>query len=128
MSYTVKEIVLQKLGSTTLTDLDVDMAIEEVALEIKQYIHRTLIPNGLIYTHANMVVDYLRYFNKMTNTAEVSGDIFANLGSLEMGDTSIKFGASTNTSGAPETYHKPSLDPILLNYKAQLNRHRRFIP
>ena len=125
---TTREIVLAKLGEAVVSDPVIDMAIEECQYEIIQYIKKPSIPEGLKYTHANMAVDVIRYQEKMNSIFSASGESIETLpiGTINMGDSEIKFGIKSTDSGAPEVFHKPSLDKLLMNYISQLNRHRTF--
>lgn len=133
----VKDIVIQKLGGDyplPITESEVDAGIEEAKVEILNYCNIITIPDALRFTHANMVVDYLRWQNQAkTPTAENgsdAGDIsLAQVKSLKLGNMDIDLSGgsvSVGTAGSSTNAlksHAPNLDDILLNYRAQLNRY-----
>lgn len=106
---TVQEIVLSKLKLSTIT-MDIEMAIEEIEIKIRNYCNipsEDQIPQGLIFTHANMVIDLIK------NESSEIGD--QTIKSIGMGDTKYTF----------DTSSKDSIPKLILNYEADLKAYRR---
>lgn len=134
---TVSEIVIAKLGGDyplVVTDVDIDMAIEEVEVEIKGYCNINTIPETLKFVEANMCVDYLRWQTAIRSSTGAQTQPSENLsvsqlGEVQLGNMTFKLNsgiANTDTGSSmnPRKSHIPKLDTILMNYVAQLNRYR----
>lgn len=126
---TVFEIVNAKLNNDAITELDIHMAIDEVGEEIKNYCNIDEIPNGLKYTWANMAIDLAKYQFEANNPVDDILDAIdaTDVSTLKIGDTQIALGGNNSERATALKSHKPNLDQILMNYKAQLNRYRRMV-
>jgi len=126
---TVFEIVNAKLNNDAITELDIHMAIDEVGEEIKNYCNIDEIPNGLKYTWANMAIDLAKYQFEVNNPVDDILDAIdaTDVSTLKIGDTQIALGGNNSERATALKSHKPNLDQILMNYKAQLNRYRRMV-
>jgi len=126
---TVFEIVSAKLNNEAITELDINMAIDEVGEEIKNYCNIDIIPDGLRYTWANMAIDLAKYQYEVNNPVDDILDALdaTDVSTLKIGDTQIALGGNNSERATALKSHKPNLDQILMNYKAQLNRYRRMV-
>jgi hypothetical protein len=126
---TVFEIVSAKLNNEAITELDINMAIDEVGEEIKNYCNIDEIPDGLKYTWANMAIDLAKYQYEVNNPVDDILDAIdaTDVSTLKIGDTQIALGGNNSERATALKSHKPNLDQILMNYKAQLNRYRRMV-
>ena len=126
---TVFEIVSAKLNNEAITELDINMAIDEVGEEIKNYCNIDIIPDGLRYTWANMAIDLAKYQYEVNNPVDDILDAIdaTDVSTLKIGDTQIALGGNNSERATALKSHKPNLDQILMNYKAQLNRYRRMV-
>ncbi len=126
---TVFEIVSAKLNNEAITELDINMAIDEVGEEIKNYCNIDIIPDGLRYTWANMAIDLAKYQYEVNNPVDDILDALdaTDVSTLKIGDTNIALGGNNSERATALKSHKPNLDQILMNYKAQLNRYRRMV-
>lgn len=106
---TAQEIVLSKLKLSTITT-DIEIAIEEIEIKIRNYCNIPFeeeLPVGLVYTHANMVVDLIN---------SGSSDIGAQtIKSMSMGDTSYTFDVNS----------KVDIVRLIVDYEADLKAYRR---
>ena len=126
---TVFEIVSAKLNNEAITELDINMAIDEVGEEIKNYCNIDIIPDGLRYTWANMAIDLAKYQYEVNNPVDDILDALdaTDVSTLKIGDTNIALGGNNSERAKALKSHRPNLDQIILNYKAQLNRYRRMV-
>ena len=126
---TVFEIVSAKLNNEAITELDINMAIDEVGEEIKNYCNIDIIPDGLRYTWANMAIDLAKYQYEVNNPVDDILDALdaTDVSTLKIGDTQIALGRNNSERAKALKSHRPNLDQIILNYKAQLNRYRRMV-
>ncbi len=126
---TVFEIVSAKLNNEAITELDINMAIDEVGEEIKNYCNIDIIPDGLRYTWANMAIDLAKYQYEVNNPVDDILDALdaTDVSTLKIGDTQIALGGNNSERAKALKSHRPNLDQIILNYKAQLNRYRRMV-
>jgi len=126
---TVFEIVSAKLNNEAITELDINMAIDEVGEEIKNYCNIDEIPDGLRYTWANMAIDLAKYQYEVNNPVDDILDALdaTDVSTLKIGDTNIALGGNNSERAKALKSHRPNLDQIILNYKAQLNRYRRMV-
>jgi len=126
---TVFEIVSAKLNNEAITELDINIAIDEVGEEIKNYCNIDIIPDGLRYTWANMAIDLAKYQYEVNNPVDDILDALdaTDVSTLKIGDTQIALGGNNSERATALKSHKPNLDQILMNYKAQLNRYRRMV-
>lgn len=115
----VLDIIKLKLPSnTTITEDEMQNAIDEVQNEIFQYCNITELPEGLYYTCANMSVDLLKYTQASftNNLAQIDAN---SVSSIKVGDTQINLQSNRG--------HKVNMDALIMNYNAQLNRFRRMV-
>ena len=126
---TVFEIVSAKLNNEAITELDINMAIDEVGEEIKNYCNIDEIPDGLKYTWANMAIDLAKYQFEVNNPVDDILDALdaTDVSTLKIGDTQIALGGNNSERATALKSHKPNLDQILMNYQAQLNKYRRMV-
>jgi hypothetical protein len=131
---TILEITQRKTADLkTVLEVDVEIAVEEIITVIKNYCNISEVPDELTYTAANMAADLLRYeyYKKKETDAAESVDVSIearsdDISSIDMGDTSVKFGAGI-ASGRKSALnsHQASLDNLTFQYKSQLNKFRR---
>lgn len=124
---TVLEIVNLKITDATITELDIQLAIDEVQMVIKNYCNIDEVPEALNYTWANMAVDLIKYNYESNNSGgEVAADA-ADVSSLKIGDTQIQLGGGSSSRAKVLNSHKLNLDRIVMNYQSQLNKFRRMV-
>lgn len=123
---TIIDLKLGTLKDQVTSDMKA-MIIDEVTTKIKEYCNIDNIPNELKYTHANMVVDMVKYYlsNSVgsSGTASSTGDITSSgvVSSINLGDMSLSISTS---GGGDKTAHANALDDILFNYRDSLNNYR----
>lgn len=98
----VRLILLNKLNVDALTP-QMELDIEQVCQQVKNYCHITEIPEELNFTVAEMIMDLQR---------ERTGEKI-NFTDANMGDTSYSFDADN------------SIDGLLRDYKTDLQRFRK---
>lgn len=106
---TVQEIVLSKLKLSTITP-DIEIAIAEIEIKIRNYCNipkDELLPQALVFTQANMVVDLIK------NESSDIGD--QTIKSVSMGDTSYTFDVNS----------KVNIVKLIVDYEADLKAYRR---
>ena len=133
---TVIEIVSAKvkalIASGAITDVDIQLAVDETAQSIRTYCNidvDCLLPVELNFTHANMTVDLLKYTYASNSTdAEAEVDA-AEVSSIKIGDTQIQLNgaSSTNARAAALRSHAARLDDVTMNYREQLNKFKRMV-
>lgn len=130
----VAEIVKNILKDPDIPEQDIQLSIAEVEQAIKNYCHVPTVPQQLNFVWARMVVDLIRYDTAVNMEAssdapdlglETNWNI--SVGSINMGDTSVKAGELDYSSPKYKALnsHTADLDSIVLNYKNQLNSFRR---
>ena len=130
----VVEIVKNILKDPDIPEQDIQLSIAEVEQAIKNYCHVPTVPQQLNFVWARMVVDLIRYDTAVNIEAssdapdlglETNWNI--SVGSINMGDTSVKAGELDYSSPKYKALnsHTADLDSIVLNYKNQLNSFRR---
>lgn len=126
---TVNEIVRTKIKNEAITELDIQLAVNEVEEVIKNYCNIDTIPDALKFTWANMSVDLVRYQYESNNSSEnVLNDIDASdVSNIKIGDTQIALQGNNSERGKTLKSHRPNLDQIVMNNKQQLNRFRRMV-
>jgi hypothetical protein len=126
---TVNEIVRAKVKIEAITELDIQLAVDEVKEVIKNYCSIDDIPEALKYTWANMAVDLVRYQYESNNSSEdVLNDIDASdVSNIKIGDTQIALQGNNSERGKTLKSHRPNLDQIVMNNKEQLNKFRRMV-
>jgi len=126
---TAAEILDVKLLALGITILDTTMLLEEVAITITNYCNILSVPDGLVFTHANMALDYARYQDELIKTPAQIDDVNINIDSIsavKVGDTNVTLGGNKGTQRSKLiNSHQIYLDGLLLNYKTQLNKFRR---
>jgi hypothetical protein len=126
---TVNEIVRAKIKDEAITELDIQLAIDEVEEVIKNYCNIDTIPDALKFTWANMAVDLIRYQYE-SNIGEddvLAGIDASDVSNLKIGDTQIALQGNNSERGKILKSHRPDLDQIVMNNKQQLNRFRRMV-
>lgn len=135
----IADIVKTQLGVDTPSEPLLNLTIDEVEQEIKNFCNIKEVPRELTYTFANIVVDLFRYRQEFINTTkkpvegeEEDDDITINEGnmnSIRVGDTTITFGSGSDTMVYNKNMrsHQANLDDVILNYKAQLKKFRRMV-
>jgi hypothetical protein len=136
MEMTVSEIVSAKvkalIAAGAITDVDIQLAVDETAQCIRTYCNidvSSILPVELNFTHANMAVDLLKYTHA-SNTAGADTEVdAAEVSSIKIGDTQIQLGgASTvNERASALRSHSARLDTLIMNYKDQLNKFKRMV-
>jgi hypothetical protein len=126
---TVNEIVRAKIKNEAITELDIQLAINEVEEVIKNYCNIDTIPDALKFTWANMSVDLVRYqYESNISADDVLAGIDANdISNLKIGDTQIALQGNNSERSKILKSHRPNLDQIVMNNKQQLNRFRRMV-
>lgn len=127
---TALEIVLGKNKTVAITEADLTLALEEVAVAIKNYCNISTIPTELNYTWANMALELAEYqYQKYLDTSTIAADPEpSEIDSVKVGDTqvSVKAGGK-GVRGKTLASHRPNLDGIVLNYADQLQKFRRMV-
>lgn len=127
---TLFEIVDAKLHSK-VDDVTCQMAIEEVEQAIKNYCNIDKVPQELKFIAANMAVDLVRYEQAISGENEEGLEEIgiSDVSSIKIGDTSINLGTGSENTVVDRARdaHRPNLDEIVFNYRAQLNRFRRMV-
>ena len=137
---TVLEITLAKVkalvDSGAVTEVDVQLAIDEVELVIRNYCNieeTSNIPEALSFTWANMAVDLLKYTYETNRTDAGAGGTTevdaSEVSSLKIGDTQISLGGSGSASQRSRILrsHVAVLDQLTMNHREQLNKFRRVV-
>jgi hypothetical protein len=126
---TVNEIVRTKIKNEAITELDIQLAINEVEEVIKNYCNIDTIPDALKFTWANMSVDLVRYQYESNISADdvLAGIDASDVSNLKIGDTQIALQGNNSERGKTLKSHRPNLDQIVMNNKQQLNRFRRMV-
>jgi len=126
---TVNEIVRTKIKNEAITELDIQLAVNEVEEVIKNYCNIDTIPDALKFTWANMSVDLVRYQYESNISADdvLAGIDASDISNLKIGDTQIALQGNNSERGKTLKSHRPNLDQIVMNNKEQLNRFRRMV-
>ena len=126
---TILEIVRAKIKDAAITELDIQLAIDEVQMVIKNYCSIDEVPEGLKYTWTNMAADLVLYQYASNNSSDdVLSDIdVGDISNLKIGDTQIALQGNNSERGKILKSHRPNLDQIVMNNKEQLNRFRRMV-
>ena len=126
---TVNEIVRTKIKNEVITELDIQLAVNEVEEVIKNYCNIDTIPDALKFTWANMSVDLVRYQYESNISADdvLAGIDASDVSNLKIGDTQIALQGNNSERGKTLKSHRPNLDQIVMNNKQQLNRFRRMV-
>lgn len=126
---TVNEIVRAKIKNEAITELDIQLAINEVEEVIKNYCNIDTIPDALKFTWANMSVDLVRYQYESNISADdvLAGIDASDVSNLKIGDTQIALQGNNSERSKILKSHRPNLDQIVMNNKQQLNRFRRMV-
>ena len=112
-----KDIIKAKTSGMELTDVEINLAMEEVEVAFKNYCSRYDIPDQARFLVANLAVDLLK--SQHAGDGSDGSDIPAGeLGSITVDDVSLSLDASKRS-------HVVNLDDILLNYREQLNQFRK---
>jgi len=125
----ILEIVRAKIKNEAITELDIQLAINEVEEVIKNYCNIDQVPEALKYTWANMTVDLVRYQYESNISADdvLAGIDASDVSNLKIGDTQIALQGNNSERGKTLKSHRPNLDQIVMNNKQQLNRFRRMV-
>jgi hypothetical protein len=126
---TILEIVQAKIKNEAITELDIQLAINEVEEVIKNYCNIDTIPEALKFTWANMSVDLVRYQYESNISADdvLAGIDASDVSNLKIGDTQIALQGNNSERSKTLKSHRPNLDQIVMNNKEQLNRFRRMV-
>jgi len=111
----ILDIVKLKLKGTTITEPEMELAIEEVSEVVKNYCNRDDVPSELNFTVANMAIDLLKYTSPESGDSDVST---SDVSSIRMGDMTINLRSRS---------HVAKLDELTMDYKGQLNKFRRLV-
>lgn len=127
---TVLEIISSKVANDAITELNKEVAIEEVEQVIKNYCSIEEVPEALKYTWANMAVDLINY-NYAVNAGKSGDDLLevdpSDVSSIKVGDTQIQLGGGSGERAKTLNSHSTSLDHVVMNYSNQLNKFRRMV-
>ena len=126
---TINEIVRAKVKIEAITELDIQLAINEVEEVIKNYCNIDIIPDALKFTWANMSVDLVRYQYESNISADdvLVGIDASDISNLKIGDTQIALQGNNSERSKTLKSHRPNLDQIVMNNKEQLNKFRRMV-
>ncbi len=124
---TALEIVNLKIKNASITELDKELAINEIEQVIKNYCNIDKIPEELNHTWANMAVDLINYNYQLNNNDDIVEADSADVSSIKVGDTQIELGGGNNSRAKTLNSHIPNLDQIILNYQSQLNKFRKMV-
>jgi len=126
---TVNEIVRTKIKNEAITELDIQLAVNEVEEVIKNYCNIDTIPDALKFTWANMSVDLVLYQYESNISADdvLAGIDASDISNLKIGDTQIALQGNDSERSKTLKSHRPNLDQIVMNNKQQLNRFRRMV-
>ena len=111
-----KDIIKAKTSGMELTDVEINLAMEEVEVAFKNYCSRYDIPDQARFLVANLAVDLLK--SQHAGNSDESDTPAGEIGSITVDDVSLSFDASKRS-------HIVNLDDILLNYREQLNQFRK---
>lgn len=145
-------IVRSKIRGIPMQDDDIILAMREAREVITRYCHIRKVPGGnsqnnpynssgcrdATFLWANMSTDILLYMwykwqERAASTGECNGGVTISdqpsvdgMTRIQLGDSSITLGANDGTdSGLWKQAHRPNLDDLIMNYRDQLNEHRR---
>ena len=126
---TILEIVRHKVKNLAITEIDIQIALDEVEQAIKNYCNIDELPDALIYTHANMTVDLVKYNYESNLTSDEIENNYnaADVSSIKVGDTQIQLQGNSGGRGNTLRSHRPNLDDIVMNNREQLNKFRRMV-
>ena len=115
---TVNEIVRAKVKIEAITELDIQLAINEVEEVIKNYCNIDIIPDALKFTWANMSVDLVRYQYESNISADdvLVGIDASDISNLKIGDTQIALQGNNSERSKTLKSHRPNLDQIVMNH------------
>lgn len=118
---TVFEIIKAKLGDTTITDEQIELAMSETLAQILNYCNiEEIITPDMDFIYANMTVDLLKKEYPGSGTAITSG-----IKKIKIGDADIEFGSSGTSSSSTGSSNKISdMNAVLYSYTPQLNKFR----
>jgi hypothetical protein len=105
MTVNILNLVKAELGTTTLTDAQIQANIDEAAVFIKNYCRRTDILDAMAYIWRDISI---------VNLTETPTD--QEIKSIKEGDTTINFGGSTSQELS-----------IFADYKSKLNQFRKLV-
>lgn len=121
---TVIEIIKAKLGETTITDEQIELAMSETRTQIINYCNiNEIITPAMDFIYANMTVDLLKKEYPTSTSGEVST---AGIKKIKIGDADVEFGSgSSNSSSSSSGSNKiADMNAILYSYTPQLNKFR----
>lgn len=115
MSYLdqVLNIVKRKLTDPP-SDEDLLLDIMEIGQYILNYCNIAVIPEELMFVHANMVLDYYEIQRKSNDDESIQA-----VSSVKEGDVTVQFGTTKTALREGVT------ESLLFNYKDQLNKFRK---
>ena len=125
------EILANKLTDPEITEAQRQLAIEEIGQEIRIYCNREDVPVDLRFVWANMAADLLRYEqeeNRAPDEESGEADLAGKVSAISEGDTSVSFGNKSVAEADRERQlgeRRTMLDALILNYREQLQRHRK---
>lgn len=92
--------------------------IEEIENRILHYCGISAVPDGLKFTWASMTMDALRVelssIDEIAETSDVGGTV-------KIGDTSVSSASGKSVTNSS----KSVIDEVVLNYRIDLNKHRK---
>lgn len=111
----VFEIVKAKLSPDKIpSDTLLGMYVAEVGQSVLTYLNRTDMPPELVFTHANMVIDFINGEKR-----KLDPDGQSSVSSIKEGDVTVQFGAVKLESRERAT------QALLFDYSSQLNKFRK---
>jgi len=123
---TISTLVKGKTTRYIFGDAKIESAVLEISQFILNYCAIPEVPRALYFTAANMAVDLLLY-EQARDTAPVVEIDMEGVGSIQVGDTSVKITSEVSSTERQNTLkgHSIRLDTLLMNYQKQLNLFRR---
>lgn len=113
----VMQIIKTRLRlSDESQDALIETYVKEIGRRILHYCKRRDVPNSLNWVWASMVIDSLR----VEHPDDFGGESISAM-NVKIGDTSV---SPADAGGATST-NKSSIEKIVMNYVADLNRYRR---
>ncbi|AFL99517.1 hypothetical protein Desde_1085 [Desulfitobacterium dehalogenans ATCC 51507] len=98
----------------------ISLYIEEIGKRILHYCHIRTVPDGLKFTWASMTIDAIRI--DLPHIAEIS-DTVGGAESVKVGDTQVS--PARGGGGDISNTSKSVIDKVVLDYRIDLNHHRK---
>lgn len=115
-------IIKLRLGlpDNTLQPL-IETYIHEIERRIMHYCAISKVPEALKFVWVSMAIDAVRI--DLPNIREIANTVSGGALSVSVGDTSVSGGGASG--GDVSNTSKAAIDQVVLNYRSDLNRHRK---